>query len=489
MQLNKLIIISLALLLALGGCAKRKARLRAEAEAAANSTTIKKEEDNKNEEVAIPDYLYITDFGAKGDGITDDTEALIKAIESNTTGQPIYFPNGTYLINETKNRGSCVYISSNTTLEGESVNGTTIKLKGHQRDGVRMFSTQQGARNISISNIKFDGNVQEHPSKVVKTEHMHAIFIHSSENVRISNCNFTNAKGDGVYIHGPVTQSKDIYITDCKFSANERNAITLGSGFKNVVIDKCEIDASATHCPIDSEPFKGICEDVTIKNCSIYSNNFSIKNPIVTLGGFPTKVVGYKIHNNTLTNVGIHMVTADDVYIYDNKITTTGEVPCVNATYENANINITNNKLMSDVETIRAMATKHSHPFNITIKENNLVTKSKTLASMILFGVKDVRVLNNNIYGPLDNNYAVFNLRSTRDLSNVLIKGNTAYGFAQAANVRTYQKYKVQNVVFEDNTFNIQNQKGELIQLGAYKELIDVKQKNNSNKTDYRTYD
>jgi hypothetical protein len=38
-----------------------------------------------------------TQFGAKGDGVTDDTQALLKAIDSITSGV-IYLPAGTYIL-------------------------------------------------------------------------------------------------------------------------------------------------------------------------------------------------------------------------------------------------------------------------------------------------------------------------------------------------------------------------------------------------------
>jgi hypothetical protein len=51
----------------------------------------------------LRDYLDVKDFGAVGDGVTDDTSAIQTAIDAwaNGTGAEIHFPKGEYLISDT----------------------------------------------------------------------------------------------------------------------------------------------------------------------------------------------------------------------------------------------------------------------------------------------------------------------------------------------------------------------------------------------------
>jgi hypothetical protein len=92
--------------------------------------------------MAFPDGFMksIRDYGAKGDGVTDDTAAIQAALrdgrdlEQDYSGRPkaLYFPAGTYLVSDTLEwRGCCV------TLQGQGSAASTIRLK----DGAGGFGT------------------------------------------------------------------------------------------------------------------------------------------------------------------------------------------------------------------------------------------------------------------------------------------------------------------------------------------------------------
>lgn len=65
--------------------------------------------------------INIRDFGAKGDGVTDDTEAFKQA---GLSGVKVIVPEGRYIINDT------VQLSSNTKLIGRGVNSVLIGQQG-----------------------------------------------------------------------------------------------------------------------------------------------------------------------------------------------------------------------------------------------------------------------------------------------------------------------------------------------------------------------
>ena len=81
-------------------------------------------------------YVNVRDFGATGDGSTDDTAAIQAAIDfidtgsETETGGIVYFPRGTYMISSTiyvrNTHGSNL---ASVTLEGEGMQNTTIQCK------------------------------------------------------------------------------------------------------------------------------------------------------------------------------------------------------------------------------------------------------------------------------------------------------------------------------------------------------------------------
>lgn len=91
----------------------------------------------------------VLDFGAKGDGVTDDTAALQAAINS---GRPIHIPAGTYLYSVLTNLDV-----NNFTMSGDGSNCTVLKFTG---SGVALdLGTSSGFKQgINISGFTVEGN-------------------------------------------------------------------------------------------------------------------------------------------------------------------------------------------------------------------------------------------------------------------------------------------------------------------------------------------
>ena len=108
----------------------------------------------------LRESVSVKDFGAKGDGTTDDT-AAIKLALTYGTGKVILFPSGVYIVD-----GSLLELKSETTIIGY---GATLKLKAGTYATTQYFlGTATGItydaaisrfKNITILGIEIDGNI------------------------------------------------------------------------------------------------------------------------------------------------------------------------------------------------------------------------------------------------------------------------------------------------------------------------------------------
>lgn len=79
-------------------------------------------------------YALVSDFGAKGDGITDDTQAIQNAIDSVALygGGVVEIPIGVFVI-------SRIAITGNVSIVGQSRESSVLKQKGDTTDAPISF--------------------------------------------------------------------------------------------------------------------------------------------------------------------------------------------------------------------------------------------------------------------------------------------------------------------------------------------------------------
>jgi hypothetical protein len=101
----------------------------------------------------IKGEVNVKDFGAKGDGNTDDTEAFRKALGKGKV--MVYIPEGIYVIKGIK-------LPSFTCLKGEGKGRTILKLHNHSSKAEWVITNKNhifGNRNILVKGMSLDWNV------------------------------------------------------------------------------------------------------------------------------------------------------------------------------------------------------------------------------------------------------------------------------------------------------------------------------------------
>ncbi|MDP9986454.1 3D (Asp-Asp-Asp) domain-containing protein [Arthrobacter oryzae] len=148
--------------------------------------------------------MSVLAYGAKGDGITDDTAAIHTARGAATAGQHVYFPAGTYL-----------HTGLTSTKAGESWNlepGAVLKLK----DGANTHCLTITHPNFTLRGGAIDGN-QANQTVTAK----YGVFIATANDATVDGVTIRSIKDRGVYSRN----SDRTTVQFCKISDCGENAI------------------------------------------------------------------------------------------------------------------------------------------------------------------------------------------------------------------------------------------------------------------------
>lgn len=129
--------------------------------------------------------INVRQFGARGNGSTDDTTAFTAAVNY---GSSVYVPDGTFMLN-------ALNIPSNTKFFGAGSARTTIK--GANSTAVPIFINGSAPiTGVIISDICFLGTVLADGF----AEQVHLMRAYNVNGFTVQNCSFLGPRGDGIYL-------------------------------------------------------------------------------------------------------------------------------------------------------------------------------------------------------------------------------------------------------------------------------------------------
>jgi Pectate lyase superfamily protein len=222
------------------------------------------ESDGTNYEIpANAGAINVRDYGAKGDGVTDDTAAFAKAIDTNFTycgGAPnnfrfVYVPNGVYLVTNQ------IYFQRWLVFQGQSEGGTIIKLK----DGSAGFQNRAAPK--ALLRTRFAGNACS-PSDGDNN----SSFSNYIQNLTVD----IGAKNPGAigvaYNNHNAGAMRNVTIKaiDEGFIGLDLAETEFGPG----LLKSITIDHFATGISTPGNVSHGTFEHITVKNCGLAMANF-----------------------------------------------------------------------------------------------------------------------------------------------------------------------------------------------------------------------
>lgn len=391
----------------------------------------------------------IIKYGANGYDNIDDTKAIQQCINEVFAkgGGIVYFPQGTYIISNQRipGRAICLEGKSNVSLKGENTN-TIIKLADGQPDFSRIVSLI-GTKNISITNLLFDGNYTNQANPDHPNEHLHGLYMDQVDSVEVHHCNFINTGGDGLAFRGIKNPSMHIYIHDCNFDNNQRNGLTMGSGYRYIRITKCTFGSKIKNSPIDSEPSAGYCGDVLIENNDISTNN------LLTVGGYRDSMGSNIIIRNNRMKGSFFIIYARNVLIENNTVENFDNKPVVTVLRENHDIKILNNNFIVNNNVAFYIAfSANMIPENIRIEGNKIQFNTTKDAVFSIKGGEGISI-KNNIIKSIEGAKLLADVTSTREMDGFEFSNNDVGKFEKNFSFKFLKNNKIKNCMVTRNKF------------------------------------
>lgn len=172
-------------------------------------------------------------FGAKGDGITDDSTAIQAALDSvSTGGGTVFVPAGDYRISE-----SLVISKDGTTFTGVGSTSIIRLMDGATRTGISLpfrtggsVDTSVIVRNVTISNMVIDGN-----HNAPDPTSYFGIWVQQAYYVTISGVIVRNWVSDGIAIANGYTANDHVTVENSLIKTCARNGIHVGYSTNTVI--------------------------------------------------------------------------------------------------------------------------------------------------------------------------------------------------------------------------------------------------------------
>jgi hypothetical protein len=278
--------------------------------------------------------INVKHYGARGNGVDDDSEAWDLALAQLSSGGRLYLPRGTYLLNEAKSIST-----PNVLVYGDGIGATTIKhgaglsasnflsLLG-ARDMAQDFSIDgnqaantgmpfqelalggddSAAVRVEVKN--FNGNGISCDSVRPKILYCHVVGINSSsagsyigiwydsssaEGVLVHGSTIRDTRANGIYAGGRGSRITDCYLTNCHRSTSPGGGQIAHGGasdtFESTIIGCRILNGGSTQA-------SGIECDVVgllIEGCTIRGHNFY---SIILQSGSRMRVIGNEVSNS-----------------------------------------------------------------------------------------------------------------------------------------------------------------------------------------------
>ncbi len=222
-------------------------------------------EQNALSVASLPGAHHVSDFGAVGDGVTDDTAALQDALDA-AEGETLYFDALTYVISEV------LTVRQGTTLRGRGATimrktGYHLEILGNWERGNTTTTGYDGDGDIVVEGMTFDGNAATQPGNMVA-------FVHC-QNIVIRDCVFLDCTANH---HLELNSTRHAHVSDCKFLGFRPDPAI------SVRKEAIQIDRAHPTLGVGGAPDGTMSGDITVENCYFGPDHKGNRAPNMAVG-------------------------------------------------------------------------------------------------------------------------------------------------------------------------------------------------------------
>lgn len=222
-----------------------------------------------------PGALDVKTFGARGDGVTDDTAAIQRAVDAAPAGGTVHVPDGVYRVSTdfhpyAGNFGLALKSDLTLLLSPHA----TLEAVANGRPGSRLLAIW-GARNVTVAGGTLRGDRYRHLGST--GEWGMGIDIESSSRVSIRGVTVEQFWGDGLYVSrlDGGASSTDVEVCGVTADDNRRQGMSVADvdGMKVTASTFSRTAGTAPAAGVDFETNAGLqIRNVTVRGCRFLGN-------------------------------------------------------------------------------------------------------------------------------------------------------------------------------------------------------------------------
>ena len=267
-------------------------------------------------------YVNVLDYGATGDGSTDDTAAIKNAVAALQNGGTLFFPSGIYRVTISAKQDDVIVLNALNDITVLSDNARII-VSNNKYTHYNIILAKN-CDNLIIDGLYIVGDRLGHDYSTISGTHEfgYGIFIlgddsNKSVNVEIKNCNISEMTGDAIVTKNGVSGG-EIYIHDCKIRKCRRQGISVLDTDK-IVIRNVDIkyigdfDGVAGTAPKSCIDFEAASGTKEIQSVIIDGSTFKYASTYAVVG-IANNII---ITNSELSDVHLKVLKQD---LYEAKI-------------------------------------------------------------------------------------------------------------------------------------------------------------------------